>query len=476
MFGYRQSFPAEWRMARAVQCCDVSSAAFLPGRTTFMMLRQLAFWLILAGLAMVSEHGGRTWHPCNAAAPDQASRPAGGWPQFRGPDGQGHVPGPIPTSWKESGVNLLWSIDVPGKGWSSPVILDGKVWMTTAVAAPSGDYALRAIAVDEESGKIRHDIELFTVNKPAPKTLHDRNTFASPTPVLEKGRLYAHFGRYGTACVDTTTGRILWKNATLIIDHETGPASSPALYKDRLICPFDGCDRQFAVALSTATGDVLWKAERPEAADKSESSRRAFSTPLIISVAGKDQVVIPGAFCVYCYDPLTGEEIWRVRYGGYSNVPRPVFAHGLVYVCSGFTSPDLLAIRPDGHGDVTKTHVVWRQRKNVPNVPSPVVVGERLFMVADKGIATALEAKTGKVLWSERLAGTFAASLLAFGNTLYAFDENGKTFLFEAADSFKDLGHNELKGRVQASPAVDNGCLFVRTDQRLVKVGTMLKR
>jgi outer membrane protein assembly factor BamB len=440
-----------------------------------MMLRQRALWSVIAVFGIVLINGEGTGQLSVAGASDQPFERAAGWPQFRGPDGQGHVFRAIPTSWSERAANILWSIDVPGKGWSSPVILDGKLWMTSAVATPSGDYSLRAIAFDEETGKIERDIELFTVVKPAPKTLHDRNTFASPTPVLEKGRLYAHFGRYGTACVDTTTGSILWKNASLIIDHETGPASSPALYKDRLICPFDGCDQQFAVALSTATGEVLWRAERPEAAGKSESSRRAFSTPLVISVAGKDQAVIPGAFCVYCYDPMTGEEIWRVRYGGYSNVPRPVFAHGLVYVCSGFTSPDLLAIRPDGHGDVTKTHVVWRQRKNVPNVPSPVIVGERLFMVSDKGVATALDAKTGKLLWSERLAGTFAASLLAFGSTLYAFDEDGKTFLFEASDTFKELGQNELKGRVQASPAVDQGYLFVRTDHRLVKIGATSK-
>jgi len=243
------------------------------------------------------------------------------------------------------------------------------------------------------------------------------------------------------------------------------------LYKDRLICAYDGCDEQYAVALSTATGEVLWKAERPEAVAKTPSERRAFSTPLIISVAGKDQVVIPGAFCVYSYDPLTGKEIWRAKYGGYSNVPRPVFAHGLVYVCSGFTTPELLAIRPDGQGDVTKTHIAWRQRKGAPHVPSPVIVGERLFMVSDQGIATCLDAKTGTPLWTERLGGNFAASFLASGNTLYAFEDNGKTILFAAEDAFRELGRNHLTGKVQATPAVEAGCLFVRTDTRLVKVG-----
>jgi outer membrane protein assembly factor BamB len=329
---------------------------------------------------------------------------AAGWPQFRGPDGQGHVIGPVPTSWSESS-NVLWSVPIPGKGWSSPVILDGQVWLTTAIATDSGDYSLRVMCIDEQSGKTKHDIELFTVVKPPPKTLHDRNTFASPTPILEKGRLYAHFGRYGTACVDTRTGSILWKNEKLVVNHETGPASSPALYKDRLICPFDGSDFQFAAALDKNTGDVLWKVERPEAAGKKPvDSRRAFSTPLIISVNGRDQAVIPGAFCVYSYEPMSGKELWRCKYGGYSNVPKPVFAHGLVYVCTGFDPPDMIAIRPDGQGDVTKSHIEWRYRKNVSKVPSPVVVGDCLFMIADSGFATCLEAKTGKCYGRNGLA------------------------------------------------------------------------
>ena len=395
---------------------------------------------------------------------------ADGWPQFRGPDGQGHVTGSIPTTWGET-VNKKWSTEIPGKGFSSPVILDGKIWLTAAIAE-KGDQSLRVIGVDAETGKILHNIELFLVVKPNPKKMRPNNAYATPTPVLEKGKLYAHFGHFGTACVDTATGNILWKNETLIVDFDTGPASSPLLYKDRLICTYDGMDFQFVVGLSTATGDVLWKTDRPEAKDKKQAdSRRSFSTPLAITVDGKDQVVIPGAFCVYSYDPMTGKDLWRAKYGGFSNVPRPVFANGLVIVCSGFTPPDMIAIRPDGQGDVTKTHVVWKQRKNAPNVPSPAIVGDRMFMVSDTGIASCLDVKTGKIIWTERIGGNFAASLLAQGDTLYAFDDNGKTTLFAAADEFKELGRNELKGKVQATPAVDGGYLYVRTDERLVKIG-----
>ena len=404
-----------------------------------------------------------------ARAADLHAPPAA-WPQFRGPDGQGHANGILPTSWSES-QHKFWSIDVPGKGWSSPVIMDGQVWLTTAIPAQPAGFSLRALAFDEHTGKLLHDVPLFFLAKA--DTLHPRNGLATPTPILEHGRLYAHFGRYGTACVDTRTGKILWKNTALVINHETGPASSPALYKDRLICAYDGSDLQFAAALSTQTGQVLWRTDRPIAAElkKQAESRRAFSTPLVITVGGNDQVVIPGAFCVYSYDPMTGRELWRVRYGGFSNVPRPVFANGLVIVSSGFAPPVFLAIRPDGQGDVTKTHVAWRYRKNVPNVPSPVVVGDRFYMVSDSGIATCLDAKTGKLVWSERLGGGFGASLVASGKTIYAFDDSGKTTLFAAADVFKELGRNELKGKVQATPAASGGCLFVRTDGRLIKVG-----
>jgi outer membrane protein assembly factor BamB len=393
---------------------------------------------------------------------------ADAWPQFRGPDGQGHVVGPIPTSWSDR-ANLAWSVAVPGKGWSSPVIAKGLVWLTTAVAGKEGSYSLRTLAFDQESGKQHHDVELFVVPKADP--LHARNTMASPTPVLHGDRLYAHFGKYGTACVDTTSGRVIWKNDALHVDHETGPASSPLLYRDRLICCYDGSDLQFAAAVSTATGEVLWKTDRPAAAGVIASSRRAFCTPLVISIDGKEQVVIPGAFCVYSYDPATGKELWRVKYGGFSNVPRPVFAHGLVYICTGFAPPQHLAIRPDGRGDVTNTHVAWRYRKNVPNIPSPLVVGGLLLMVSDQGIATCLDARTGKAHWSERLPGTFAASPLARGDTVYAFGEEGQTVLFQAAATFKEIARNDLTGRVQATPAVVGGCLFIRTDQRLYKVG-----
>lgn len=392
------------------------------------------------------------------------------WPQFRGPDGQGHVSGDFPLEWS-AGNHKAWEVEIPGKGWSSPVIADGKVWMTTAVspADKKGSVSLRAVAVDQQSGKMIHDIELFSVEKPA--VLHARNSLATPSPIYDAGKLYAHFGSDGVACIDTKTAEIDWKNSTLKLDYETGPASSPVIYKDLLIIPCDGADVQFAVALKTSNGEIAWKTERPIAATKAKSSRRAFATPLIITVDGKDQIVMPGSHCVYSYDPATGEELWRVTYNGFSNVPRPIFAHGLVYVSSGFAPPEMLAIRPDGKGDVTKTNIVWRTRKNVPNIPSPIVVGDNYYMISDKGLITCLDAKTGTEKWTERLNGNgFSASLLARGNAIYAFSDEGATIVFEAGDAYKELARNQLPGRVQATPAVADGALFIRTDTKLIKI------
>jgi outer membrane protein assembly factor BamB len=389
------------------------------------------------------------------------------WPQFRGPDGQGHVAEKIPTSWSDGDV--AWKVPIPGKGWSSPVIAQGKIWMTTAVAGKGSAFTLRVVAVNGNTGSPLHDIEAFSI--PTKFKLHDRNTLATPTPVYDDGRLYVSFGAAGVAAIDTQTAKIVWKNESLALDYETGAAASPVPYKDKILLSCDAADQQFAVALDKATGQIAWKTERPSD-QKDKSSRRAFATPLVIHADGRDQVVMPASHCVYAYDPDTGKELWKVKYGGFSNVPRPVFAHGLVYVQTGFAPPELLAIQPDGSGDVTKTKVVWRFKKGVPNVPSPVVVGDNLYMVADNGILTCLDARSGASKWTQRLAGNYSSSLLAHGTAIYVTSDDGKTTIFEAGDEYKEIARNELAaGKIQASPAVADGSLYFRTDASLIRVG-----
>jgi outer membrane protein assembly factor BamB len=253
----------------------------------------------------------------------------------------------------------------------------------------------------------------------------------------------------------------------LKVDYQSGPGSSPIPYKESVILPCDGADAQFVVALDAATGKEVWRTERPAAAKRPANERRAFSTPLLITVGKQEQVVIPGAQCVYSYDPETGKELWRVTYVGFSNVPRPVFANGLVYVSSGYYAHELMAIRPDGRGDVTATHVVWRYKKNVPNVPSPVLVDGLLFMTSDQGMATCLDARTGEPKWTERLPGTYTGSPLVQGSTVYVFADDGRAILFKSSGAYEEVGRNQLGGRIQATPAAIAEGLIVRTETAL---------
>ncbi len=386
------------------------------------------------------------------------------WPQFRGPDGQGHSDSTgLPIKWSAT-ENIAWSVEIPGRGWSSPVILGNQIWLTTAT---EDGKSLRAICVDREKGKIVRDIEVFRIETLAAK--HNKNSYASPSPVIESDRVYVHFGTYGTACLSTSDGAVVWKNDILKIDHEVGPGSSPVIFGDLLILTMDGTDKQFIAALDKKSGEIRWKNSRPPVGKTGEMSK-AFCTPLVYQVAGQNQMVIPGADRVIAYDPENGEEIWQVDYNGFSNVPRPVFAHGLVYVCTGFQAAELLAIRPTGKGNVTQSEVAWKFIKQVPNNPSPVIVGDLLFMVSDRGIATCLDAKTGEEIWRERLEGEFTSSLLAAEGNIYLTNEEGKTFVIAAERMFRLVSVCDLGEKVMASFAVSGKALYLRSETRLFRI------
>jgi outer membrane protein assembly factor BamB len=409
---------------------------------------------IIAGLLLVAA----------TALAGEPANDSSSWPQFRGPGGLGQIKGKVPVSWSNE-KNVAWKTAIPGTAWSSPVVALGKAWLSTSVANKAGGASLRLVGVDLKSGEIKDDVELFAITKLP--TLHARNTPASPTPAVVGNRVIASFGADGVGCVDAATGKVLWRNDALKVNYQTGAASSPVPYKDWIILACDGADLQFAVALDAATGKEIWKTNRTAAVKHPPDQRRAFSSALVFNDGKQDQVVIPGAQRAYSYNPDTGEELWWVNYNGFSNVPRPVFANGLVYITTGFAAHELMAIRPDGKGDVTSTHVVWRSKKSVPSITTPVVVGSLLFMISDSGVLTCLDAKSGKMKWTERLQGQFTASPLFHGNTVYVFADNGSTVLFKAADSFEEIGSNQIKGKIQATPAAGGGGLLIRTDTML---------
>jgi outer membrane protein assembly factor BamB len=389
------------------------------------------------------------------------------WPQFRGPTGQGLVlQGKLPTQWSAT-KNVVWKQAIPGLGWSSPVVAAGRVYLTTAVTLRDNSLSLRALCLDATSGKILWDKEVFHPDREHIPAIHEKNSHASPTPVLRDDRLFVHFGHQGTACLDTK-GNLIWRNTSLGYYPIHGSGGSPVLVDDILVFSSDGRDERFVAALNVADGKVRWKTKRTVYAAKKFS----FCTPLVIEVAGQKQIISPGSNAVSAYNPADSREIWRVRYEGYSVVPRPVFGQGLVFLSSGFDSPNLLAIRPDGSGDVTETHIVWSTRKGAPLTPSPLLVGEELYTVADHGVVSCLEARTGEIHWRERVGGNYSASPLFADGKLYLQSEEGTGVVLRAGKEFKVLSRNPLGERSLASPAAADGALFIRTQEHLYRVGS----
>ena len=381
------------------------------------------------------------------------------WPAFRGPDGQGHSSERgLPADWSES-KNVVWKAPVPGMGWSSPVVAGGRVWLTTAV--DEGDTVLRVLAFDVEQGREVVNVELFRLKNA--REINPKNSFASPTPVLEGDRVYVHFGADGTAAL-TTSGEVVWRTR-LSYQSQHGAGGSPIVYGDLLIVSCDGHDAAYVVALDKRTGKARWKTNRRQPADQ------AYTTPLVIRVGDRDQVVSVGAYRAAAYDPMTGREIWRVSYGdGFSNVPRPVYGHGLVYIATGFQEPSLMAVRVDGTGDVTKTHVAWTLRRGAPLTPSPLLVGEELYVVTDGGIASCLDAMTGAIHWQMRLGDTFSASPVFVDGRIYFLGENGGAMAIAPGKQFRRLGNSRLDGALLASMAVSGGSFFIRTDSHLYRI------
>ena len=380
------------------------------------------------------------------------------WPEFRGPTGQGiSEERGLPLNWSET-KNVKWKVAIPGKGWSSPAIQGDRIWLTTAT---DEGKSLRAICADRDSGAIIQNVELFRIKSLGP--LSPKNSLASPTPVLEGDRVYLHFGANGTACM-SQTGEMVWKTRLDYDNGQHGAGGSPVIYDDLLIVSCDGLNTQFVVALDKATGKVRWK--------KSRQGYQAYTTPLIIKLPSGDQVISPGAFRAIAYEPRTGKEIWNVRYGdGFSNVPRPVFGNGLVYICTGFQEPAMLAVRVDGKGDVTKSHVAWTLKRGVPLTPSPLLIGEELYMVNDGGIASCVGAKTGAELWRARLNGNFSASPVYADGRIYFLSEEGTAIVIAPGKKFQLLATNQVDGETLASMAVSGGSIFIRSRTHLYRVG-----
>ena len=387
---------------------------------------------------------------------------AGDWPQFRGPRSDGHAAGPAtPVEWSDT-KNVVWKTTIPGLGWSSPVIVDGKVFVTTAVPRGEG-LSLRAMAFDSGSSKLVWDREVRTVDK-AP-SIHTKNSHASPTPLVRDGSVFVHFGAQGMARLAAADGELLWTCFELDYPPMHGSGGSPVLHDGKLVVVCDGSKDPFVAAIDATTGKVAWKTPRGVKARISHS----FVTPTIAMVEGKAQVMAPGPDHFAACDLKSGAELWRVLAPGWSVVPQPALGHGLVFYNHDYDHPELMAVKLGGKGDVTDSNVVWRIKRGAPSTPSPLLVGDELYFVSDAGIASCVDAKTGERHWMERLSGNYSASpVFANGRVLF-LNETGLATWVKAAKNFAVLGTNELPGRTFATPAFLDGAMYLRTDETLYK-------
>lgn len=412
--------------------------------------------------------------PKNHPTPDPNR---GTWPQFRGPRGDGVSDAKgLPVKWSED-ENVAWKTPVTGKAWSSPVVLGRQIWLTNATPDAR---KLSVVCIDTNSGKVQHDIKLFDVDKP--QYIHPFNSAASPTPVLEPGRVYVTFGSPGTACLDSETGKAIWERRDFVCNHYRGPGSSPVIYKDLLILNFDGSDHQFVVAMNKHTGETVWKTDRsvdyrdvePDGKLKREGDfRKAFSTNRISTLSGKAELISLGSKALYAYDPTTGKELWRLEdQSAHSGSTTPVVGEAFVYATSGLGDETLRAIKPGGSGVLSDdANIAWKVSKNVSGKPSPLLFDGQIYMTDDAGIATCLDANTGSEIWRGRLKGNYSASPIYADGHVYFFNEDGVSTVIKAGgDKFDVVAENELDDGIMGSPAVAEHALYVRTKSHLYRI------
>lgn len=397
------------------------------------------------------------------------------WTHLRGSNLDGHsISTDAPINWNDS-TNILWKTKIRGEGWSSPVVFNDQIWCSSATR--NGEEMF-AVCTDFNSGKILKDLILFRPD--SVQHIHPTNSYATSTPCIEDGFVYMHYGTYGTACINTANFEVVWTRTDLNCEHMQGAASSPIIYKNLLILHIEGTDVQYIIALDKQTGKTVWKTERPQEfyKDIAPVSRKAYCTPIVINVNGKDQLISNGSQVCVAYEPETGKPIWQVFYGDDSTVSMSLSYGGLVFVNSGWMLPEsgnyyarLLAVDPTGTGDVSKTLVPWEVDEDVPQISTPVIVDSLIYMVHERGELTCLNAKDGKVIWKTKLKDQFNASVIYASGNIYLFSVKAKTYVIKPGLSFQLVAENKLDGMVKATPAIVRDNIIFRTDKYLYRIG-----
>ncbi|MDA0658453.1 MAG: PQQ-binding-like beta-propeller repeat protein [Planctomycetota bacterium] len=394
------------------------------------------------------------------------------WLEYRGPHGNGHSEATdLPVRWSEQ-ENVVWKVPIHGLGWSTPVVLDGQIWLTTAT---EDGHTMSVLCLNRSTGEILFDDKLLEVSDPQPLG-NKLNSYASPSPVAEAGRVYVHFGTYGTACYDVKTREVRWLRRDLPCNHFRGPASSPVIFENLLIFHMDGSDYDYIVALNKENGETVWSTNRstdygdlgPDNKPAADGDyRKAFNTPILITVGDSVQLISPSAKAVYGYDPRTGREIWQVRHDGHSTACRTLFDGKHVLVNTGSGTTELLAIDPNGSGDITDTHIRWRERRQIPKRSSPLLIADRIYSVTDQGIAACHRVENGELVWQHRVGDEFSASLLFACGRIYCFDQSGDGIVLDPSDEYRELARNRLDNGCMASPVAVNHELYLRTKSHL---------
>ncbi len=396
------------------------------------------------------------------------------WTHFRGSSLDGiAAPGEYPTSWKDS-TNIRWIAPEDGRGWSSPVVLDGQVWLTSASANGQEMYA---VCIDMESGNQLFRTELFTPDSIYRK--HAVNSYATPTPAIEKGFLYVHFGRYGTACINTKTGEKVWERTDLQCEHVQGPGSSLFLHGEKLIVHIEGTDVQDIYALDKRTGETIWKTSRNPDFYKhlADIGKKAYTTPIVITVDGRELLISNGSAVANAFDIETGEEVWHIPFGEDSTVAMPAEYNGKIYFYTSFETQDngericeLWAVDPRGKGDLTG-NILWKHTSPLLQLSTQVIAEGLLYTVDSRSNLQCMDPETGEVIWSEKLKGKFNSSPIAANGNIYVSTIRGETIVFKQGRSFDMVAENKLEGEIWATPAFVDGSILMRTSKGLYRIG-----
>ncbi len=407
---------------------------------------------------------------------EQAGSQDRNWTHFRGSDLNGIAATEnIPLNWDDS--NIKWKTQIHDNGYSSPVVYDNQIWVTTA--KPDGKE-LYAVCIDFQTGEIIYDIKVFTPDEVEGK--HSLNTYASPTPCIEKGFVYVHYGSMGTACINTANGSIVWKRTDLKCKHVQGPASSPVIYKNLLILHYEGTDVRYIVALDKSNGKDVWRSDRPAEPYEplTRIGRKAYITPIIINVNGSDMLISNGSAVCIAYDPNTGKEIWRVVNGGESTIAMPFTEKGVVYWYAGYmvaadgtNFTELLAVNPDGKGDITGTNVIWKKWDELSRNQclTPVIKDGLIYTVNTRNIMMCLDAATGNEIWSTHMTSNFDASPIYINGNIWFFSVKGEVLAIKAGRKYEVVAKNQMDSGIWATPAVLRNLVILRTQKYLYRIG-----